>query len=336
MDDETVQVEERQGCEGVNIDDAAGTLMARAYASTLPADNVGRLWCGSAKSLAELVRHLAERPESTYGEITPAGVRALTTRTSLGEGDVFADLGSGLGRCTLQVFLETRVARAVGIELDLERHTAAVSVVRDGIALSASLVADVAIEKLGRSSGMTFDDNNAMARWRGLDDGRVLELCCRDVLQAWRLWHGATVAYCSSLCFPDAVMEQLADQLDECRRLRWVASLRMLPRYRTFTLVTVECWPMSWRAGGCSVYLYGRLPCYPLGHSLLEEPLASLARAAERTAEKARSSEFSRGIGCGWGGPSALLLRALLPLALSQAQPSTRPVPLPRAGGGGG
>merc|ERR1712014_227168 len=102
-----------------------------------------------------------------------------------------------------------------------------------------------------------------------------------DILDAWRSWRLANVIFCSSLCFPDSVMERLGEQLDDCPRLRWVASLKMLPKYSTFTLAAVERWPMTWHRGdGCPVYLYKRLPCYPLTRSLLEEPWATLASTA--------------------------------------------------------
>merc|ERR1712217_355107 len=80
-------------------------------------------------------------------------------------------------------------------------------------------------------------------------------------------------------------MERLADQFDECRQLRRAAALKMLPRYPTFTLVTVERWPMTWQSRrGCPVYIYQRLPCYPICRTLLEEPWASMHRSQDSDA----------------------------------------------------
>merc|ERR1711862_424054 len=103
--------------------------------------------------------------------------------------------------------------------------------------------------------------------WRS-DNGRKLELRCGDILRLGRHWHAATVAYVSSLCFPDELMSALALQLDQCPRLLWVASLKMFPSC-TLSLESVQRWPMSWTT---PVYIYKRLQHYPLCSSLLEEP----------------------------------------------------------------
>merc|ERR1712224_523492 len=107
-------------------------------------------------------------PASLYGEITHEGVEALIAHLALGEGDVFAELGSGLGRCALQVFLDTRISHAIGVELHRGRHAAAAEVVS------------------GKWSGLVpCTVAGAHCAWRDAA-GRVLELYQGDILDAYR------------------------------------------------------------------------------------------------------------------------------------------------------
>merc|ERR1711963_964671 len=62
-----------------------------------------------------------------YMETAAEGVPVLLDAIAsfgenLGASDTFVDLGSGLGKLVLQVFLTTDVGRAVGIEIIEERH----------------------------------------------------------------------------------------------------------------------------------------------------------------------------------------------------------------------
>jgi len=274
-------------------------ILAQVYNRALPSATVKRLWFGGAQTLEALQRSIEEQPASLYGEILPAGVSALATRWNLGEGDVFADLGSGLARCVLQIFLEKCVAKAVGVEMDRDRHDAAVA----------------AVNQFHLATDTSMEEEPEMCQWQS-EDSRTLQLVCGDLLKVWRRWNGATAIFCSSLCFPEPVMTQLADQLDACTRLRYVASLATLPKYETFTLVAVERLPMTWqRHHGCPVYLYERLPCYPLGRSLLEEPWASIVR------QESEKSAVMREVPAPFAvkAIAACLLLSVLPLALPKS-----------------
>eukprot|EP00933_Yihiella_yeosuensis_P075644 TRINITY_DN85090_c0_g1_i1.p1 TRINITY_DN85090_c0_g1~~TRINITY_DN85090_c0_g1_i1.p1 ORF type:complete len:279 (+),score=33.57 TRINITY_DN85090_c0_g1_i1:36-872(+) len=237
-------------------------VLRKVYSESLLEEELKELWL----TRKDVTADLQQISEKTYGEITTSGVRCLHSAVNLTESDVFADLGSGLGRCVVQTFLETDVRRMLGIELDVERHRAAVHAVETGFSRLLSRV------KIRSKTGV---------HWKDLR-GRSLELWSGDCLKMWHVWRKSTVIFCSSLCFPRLVMERLADQIDECHSLRYFISLQMLPRYSTFTLARVERWPMSWQrlGDGCPVYVYERLQSYPLGKSLLEEPWAS-SRACE-------------------------------------------------------
>lgn len=63
--------------------------------------------------------------EATYGEITPRGLAFLLHHANASSGDVFADIGSGVGRAVLQAALQFPLRAAVGIELSSSRHATA-------------------------------------------------------------------------------------------------------------------------------------------------------------------------------------------------------------------
>ena len=78
-----------------------------------------------------IVYHFAEKSPAlaqprniieTSGEILYAGVKRLLSRITLTENDVFVDLGSGAGKVVTQVFLQSPVKTAYGIELVPELH----------------------------------------------------------------------------------------------------------------------------------------------------------------------------------------------------------------------
>lgn len=64
----------------------------------------------------------------TYGEILPVGIDKLLSVMSLDDGDVFFDLGSGLGKLAVQVFLKSSIKEVCGIELLPELHMQAIAI----------------------------------------------------------------------------------------------------------------------------------------------------------------------------------------------------------------
>jgi hypothetical protein len=128
-----------------------------------------------------------------YGEISNAGVDRLAGAISppLAPEDVFYDLGSGIGRICVQLYLSTAVGKAVGIELSASRHEQA-CVVRD------------ALQKL-------------QPGWLPRED--ALEFRQDDFLSSSLA--DATVIYLCSLSYSDALMKRLAVRInEECPVLR--------------------------------------------------------------------------------------------------------------------
>ena len=58
----------------------------------------------------------------TYGEILFASVEILMSKLILDKNDVFCDLGSGIGKMAMQVFMTTAVKESFGVEASNERY----------------------------------------------------------------------------------------------------------------------------------------------------------------------------------------------------------------------
>jgi hypothetical protein len=174
---------------------------------------------------------------STYGEITPHGFESLGRRCNLGPVDCFADLGSGLGLCTMQAASSFDVRCACGIELCMSRHKLAVA----AAALASSRV----------SSRVTFVQGDCA-------DPRFWQ-------PADALLNGVTVLYVSSLLFSSELMSRIAAQIVSSpggQSIRIVATLKRF-RWRALRRAGFRLRPasepceMSWAASQ-PVYLYER------------------------------------------------------------------------------
>lgn len=134
--------------------------------------------------------------ELTYGEVTALGVQQFldAVPVGLGDDDVFFDLGSGVGKSVLQVYLTTEVKRASGVELAQSRH-------QHGINALAVL------RSVAPAEAVTASDDDSLF----VLDGRELSLTHGDVLTADI--SGGTVFFVSSLAFPDFVLRGVQDRL---------------------------------------------------------------------------------------------------------------------------
>ncbi|MCX4243889.1 class I SAM-dependent methyltransferase [Paraliomyxa miuraensis] len=165
-------------------------------------------------SPAEDARVAATLASSTYGELMPAATDHLVEQLGLGPGDVFYDLGSGLGKVVLQVALRAPVRRCIGIELVRSRHR-------------------VAQRILGKV--------RAQAQLRAAECGFRLG----DMMRA-RI-SDATVVYTCSTAFSTKFMNLLAERLARLPPgLRWV-STQDIDDNPWFRLERVLRLDMSWR-----------------------------------------------------------------------------------------
>ena len=146
---------------------------------------------------------------ATYGEITSEGFADLCRdhRIKLSKMDVFADLGSGMGRCVVQAAQDFGVQRACGVEMALSRHHSAVASLSRGSTEVASRV--------------QFFQGDCVEPLLWEPAGAPLR--------------GVTVLYVASLLFSKQLMARLAQRIVEgaaggTHQLRAVATLKRFRR----------------------------------------------------------------------------------------------------------
>ncbi|MEZ6183963.1 MAG: hypothetical protein R3F62_03015 [Planctomycetota bacterium] len=150
------------------------------------------------------VERMAGAGAAAYGELLPAGARATLGWLRLGPQDELLDLGSGSGNLVIQAALESEVGRARGVELSRFRHRLA----RRRWA--------TALRELPRERA------HALRRRVRLEFG---DLRRADVSRA-------TVLYAGSTCFPDALLDGVAELALAAPGLRLLLSTRALaPRW---------------------------------------------------------------------------------------------------------
>lgn len=160
----------------------------------------------------------------SYGEILSPSAAKLFNYLQLTENDVFIDLGSGVGKMTAQVFLQTKVRKAVGIELLPQLHAPASAVAKQIQTELPELFAY----------------------------GRQLEFILGDFLQT--SFVDATVLLLCSVCFTQPLLNQLGEIINALPKVHTVLSLRPLnnlTRLRFIKAIRVEC---SWDTALCYVY----------------------------------------------------------------------------------
>lgn len=165
-----------------------------------------------------------ENISEAYGEILYQGIDSLLAAMSLTEHDVFYDLGSGLGKAVMQVFLKSPVKEACGIEIIPELYQ------------QSLLAAQKAQQELP-----AFYLNGRTVTFQL---GSFLDISLSS----------ATVLLIGSPCFTQNLLLELGKIVENNPRihtvltLRPIHSLRRLPFIKT---VRVEC---SWDTALCYLY----------------------------------------------------------------------------------
>lgn len=163
-----------------------------------------------------------------YGEITYDSAAHLLDDLHLSRHDVFYDLGSGVGKLVLQVYLTTPVKRSVGIEISPTRWN---------------------ISEAAHKEVVTDDH---------LIQGRELVFINQNLTKA--PLSDATVCFISGLTFPPQLLQSIMDRLSALDHEVKVLSVMPLPTHKQFALVKTYNLPMSWSADGVNVCLYQVTP----------------------------------------------------------------------------
>ncbi|POM81271.1 Histone methylation protein [Phytophthora palmivora] len=172
------------------------------------------------------------------GEILPAGITKLLEEVDVVDGDVFVDIGAGLGNVVAQLILQTQVQRAIGIEIREDIQPAGVDAMKNSLYYLA------------------FQERTSFI--------------CRDVTDI-QLPHEfpfayATVVYWCNILFEQKVIEKVKVQLISMSTVRILMSaVNFCPRHRklctnrfcsSFELAKTADVPCSWKAKLIPFYIY--------------------------------------------------------------------------------
>lgn len=159
-----------------------------------------------------------------YGEITMSSIDKLIDHLRMGPKDVFFDLGSGVGKVVIQVAANSKVKKAVGIELSKTRHRDALTAYKN------------ALEYLPKIN-------------------KRCEFICGDLLDA--NLKAATVIYTCSTAFSQKFMVEVAKMLLKYKHPFLLITLQDLPRLKGFRELEGMKLNMSWMRN-TSVHFYER------------------------------------------------------------------------------
>jgi precorrin-6B methylase 2 len=151
--------------------------------------------------------------DDTYGEITDEAVQIIINELKPTADDVFYDLGSGIGRMTFKMYLDSPIKKAIGVELSPTRHANAMHIKCE-------------LEKRGK-----------------IDKGRILEFRNEDMMKT--SIEDATIIYLASTCLSNDFMKKITNRLAGLKKGLRVLSLRKLPS-RAFRKIKTLKLKMTW------------------------------------------------------------------------------------------
>lgn len=160
----------------------------------------------------------------TYGEILYPSMESLLSVFNLCKQDVFVDLGSGLGKIAIYVFLRSQVQEVHGVEIIPELHDQALA----------------AANRVYRELPEFFEGN------------RKLIFTMGDFLKI--PLEAASVLFIGASCFSPAITYKLGEIINASTHIHTVLTLRPIPNLERLLFkktVRVEC---SWDTALCYIY----------------------------------------------------------------------------------
>jgi len=159
-----------------------------------------------------------------YGEIPYDSAAHILDDLSPSRRDVFYDLGAGVGKLVVQVYLTTSAKRSVGIELSQTRWA----------------IAESCRKKVVEDEHVT--------------NGRDLVFLNQNIATA--SFSDATICFISGIAFPPSLIQTLMDRLGSLGHDVKVISILPLPEHPQFKLIKTYNLPMSWSPEEVDVCLY--------------------------------------------------------------------------------
>ncbi len=178
---------------------------------------------------------------STYGEISYDSLQYILDREPFSPNDIVYDLGSGVGKVVMQIFLNTPAHKVIGLELSASRNSNAQQALN------------------------SFQSMLHYSRYKYINNKkRELAFHNEDILKA--NIDDATIIYMCSTCFAPELLEKLVDKFEAVGRkgighkeLK-IITLKELPDYQAhgFHLDRTYSLSMSWSKNGATspVFVY--------------------------------------------------------------------------------
>ncbi len=182
----------------------------------------------SAHPYADAEKYKKQDLSATQGEILYGSVNKLLSELRLSAEDVFYDLGSGTGRVTAQVFLNTVVKEACGIELIPELYQ--------------------------KSQEIAAQIQKELPEFYGPE--RKLHFIQGDFLEI--SFERATVVFINSVCFNQQTLFALGKLIDGNQNIHTLLSLRPLPQLQGLRFIKTSLAEGNWDSALC--YFYKKIP----------------------------------------------------------------------------
>lgn len=199
---------------------------------------VGMTGFGISQEEADEVRKAGGDP--TYGEIELSSAEKIFTElVPVGPDDVFYDLGCGIGKLALWIYLATPAKKSVGIELCGSRLEQA--------AKAKKLMEEKILPQ--RKAIMVAD-------WGDKASRKTINVTCGNIVDA--NLGDATIIYMCATCYPDSLMQAMVDKFVTLKEGLRIVTLKELPSHPSIHLVgTPQRFPMTWSPErGSPVYIY--------------------------------------------------------------------------------
>jgi precorrin-6B methylase 2 len=163
---------------------------------------------------------------ATYGEIKFDSIEDLIKEANITKDDIFYDLGSGSGKVVMQVYTNTSLNKAVGIEYFKKRH----------------MMSEHALKKLYNFYPNNLENNKILTYYQG----NILNFDITD----------ATVIFMCSTCFNTDLMDGIFEKIKQCPNIRMVISLKEYDNYKEILPnkkeIKIKC---SWaQSVSCRIY----------------------------------------------------------------------------------
>ncbi len=168
----------------------------------------------------------------TYGEILPEGVATLVNAINPTTKDSFVDLGSGIGKVSLQWFLTTPVKNSFGIEANFTRWRHSEEI----------------LQKVKRSHTQQFSNNR---RLMFLHEN-ILNFDFSEV----------TLVFANSTCFSDKLIRAIVSKINKQDKIRIFMSTQEVSGLKNLAYEYVIPIATSWHVppNKSNCYVYSRDP----------------------------------------------------------------------------